>query len=56
MRKARALALLVCVGAGCVVAGAHLLLGVGAALIVGGAAAVAYGLLADDGRPGAGAR
>lgn len=45
----RALTLLAVVGVGCVVAGVYLWLGVAAALITGGVAAAATGLLADDG-------
>ena len=50
----RALAALVAVGLGCIVAGVYLLLGAPAALISGGVFAVAAGLLVDDGAKVAG--
>lgn len=41
------LALLVVLGAGCALAGVYLLFGLAVALVVGGVAAVALGLLVD---------
>lgn len=49
MMRARALSVLAVAGAGCVVAGCYLWLGLAAALIVGGLGAVAAGLLVDAG-------
>lgn len=49
MKKTLALGLLTVAGAGAVVAGVYILLGLAAALITGGVAAVAAGLLVDDG-------
>jgi len=54
MRR-RALALLAAAGAATAVAGVYLILGLGFALLAGGVAAVAAGLLIDDGtKPQAG--
>lgn len=49
MKKTLTLGLLTLAGAAAVVAGVYLWLGLAAALIAGGVAAVATGLLVDDG-------
>jgi len=50
MKKTLTLGLLSVAGAASVVAGVYLWLGLAAALIAGGAGAVATGLLVDDGK------
>jgi len=50
MTKTLILGLLTLAGAGSVVAGVYLWLGLAAALIAGGAGVVAAGLLVDDGK------
>jgi hypothetical protein len=54
MTKTLTLGLLTLAGAGAVVAGMYLWLGLAAALITGGAGAVVAGLLVDDGSKASG--